>query len=309
MWPLWSKLFETLGRFRLPLPHPKVSVSVGSPGATDVLGGFDWQHHRTAEALFATWGPLPDTVWEPYHCVPLFAALDTIKSGQAWPTAPADAARIETGPHLGGPATFEPLGQAWAESGVWVILDLPGPVSVALAARLVRAGYQPVCTFDHWPHPAGLLQPERLLAQLLRFAPLLADARQHLRPEGPPLWICDRNRLGERRGQPHEFDNRYFLDDSLLPGPDTLRRADVRHIVCVVPEPMDRPLEDLHAYFADLRKEGFGEIHAAALSDPELRILDLPSPTKSSRFLSRGFQRSAAGGFGRLIPEESSSSG
>jgi hypothetical protein len=69
------------------------------------------------------------------------------------------------------------------------------------------------------------------------------------------------------------------------------------------------PLEDLHAYFTALRKEGFNEIHGVALSNPELGTFEFGPMPVTSRFSDRNFQRSASGGFGRLIPEESSSSG
>jgi hypothetical protein len=316
MWQPLSKILDYIGRLRVPLGPSKVALQVGFPGADDALGGFDWKNYRTAEALHDVWGPPRDSVWEPYHCVPLFAALDALKSAkwpatsnEAWPTAPEEAARIEAGFHLSGAARREPLGRDWADAGVWVILDLPGVESVTAAARFVLGGYQPVCTFDHWPHPAGLLRPERILAQLLRFAPIVAEARQHLLPASPPVWICDRERLGTRPGRPHEFDNRYFLDDSLLPGPEALRKAGIQHIVCIVPEPLMNPLEDLSAYLGALRREGFTDIHGAALSDAELRPFDFMAATTPRRFDAAGYQRSSAGGFGRLIPEESSSSG
>jgi hypothetical protein len=316
MWQPLSKILDALGRVRLPLGPSKVAVAIGQPGAVDVRGGFEWRTYRTAAALYDLWGPLPETEWEAYHCVPLFAVLDHLKSGgwpsatgEPWPTAPEQAAQFEVGPHLESVASREPLGANWATGGVWVILDLPGVQSVALAPRLVRSGYQPVCTFDHWPHPYGVLKPERILAQLLRFAPAMAEARAALQPNNPPVWICDRDRLGTRPGSPREFDNRYFLDDSILPGPEALRRAGITHIVCIVPEVTMNPLPDLHAYFEALRKEGFSDIHGAALSDPELRPFDFGPRSTPSHFKGQGYHRSDSGGFGRLIPEESSSSG
>jgi hypothetical protein len=316
MWQPLSKILDFIGRLRLPLGPPTAPVRIGSPDSVDARGGLDWRRYQTAEALYEVWGPLRETAWEPYHCVPLFAALDVIapanspaRSIEPWPTAPEDAAKIETAPHLDGAARSEPLGREWAESGVWVILDLPGVESVPLAARFVLAGYQPVCTFDHWPHPAGLLRPEKILAQLLRFAPVVAEARGRLRPENLPIWICDRRRLGTRRGNPNEFDNRYYLDDSVLPGSGTLRKAGIEHVICIVPDAEERPLEDLDAYFAALRREGFNDIHGAALNDPELRLFTFPAAPGPRRFTGEGYQRSAAGGFGRFIPEESSSGG
>ena len=309
MWrPLW-KMLDARGRLRLPLGPARLSVTVGAAESTDARGGFDWQRYRTAESLYDAWGPAPGGRWEPYHCVPLFAALDALPSDKVGPTAPKDAERVEARPHLQGAARGESLGANWAREGVWIILDIPGIEAVTLAVRFAMAGYQPVCTFDHWPHPAGVLKPERILAQLLRYAPLMAEARQGLQPAAPPLWICDRERLGTRPGRPRQFDNRYYLDDSLLPGPGALREAGIEHIVCLVPEAADLPTEDLAAYFEGLRKEGFARIHGAAPADPDLGVFSFPEKGRAGRFSGLGYQRSAAGGFGRLIPEESSSSG
>jgi hypothetical protein len=309
MWERLWKMLDVLGRFRFAWGPAKVAVQVGRFGSSDARGGADWERYRTAEALYRVWGPIPGSRWEPYHCVPLFAALDVLRQGEAWPTESREAEDLEARGHLAGAAAGEPLGGNWAADGVWLILDLPGVEAVTLGTRFIMGGYQPVCTFDHWPHWVGMLKPERILAQMLRLAPVVAEARERLRVESPPLWICDRERLGTRRGGPHEFDNRYYLDDSLLPGAATLREAGIRHIVCVVPEATDGPVEDLAAYLAALRKDGFGDIHGVALSDPELRPFSFSPGSGSARFKRSGYQRSAAGGFGRLIPEESSSGG
>jgi hypothetical protein len=87
---LW-KMLDALGRLRFPFGPPKAAVTVGRPGATDARGGFDWQRYRTAEALYEVWGPVPGSRWEPYHCVPLFAAVETLRSGEVWPTAPEES--------------------------------------------------------------------------------------------------------------------------------------------------------------------------------------------------------------------------
>ncbi|MBX3744037.1 MAG: hypothetical protein KF833_01890 [Verrucomicrobiae bacterium] len=317
MWQPWSKILEALGRFRIPFGPSRAAVTVGQPGATDAQGGSEWMRYRSGEALCDVWGPLPETPWECFHCVPLFASLDALDRvgtdkgarNEPWPTAPEQAAHLELPPHLDTACQGEPLGDDWVRSGVWVILDLAGYPSIALAARLVAAGYQPVCTFNHWPHPQGLIRAENLLAGLLRFAPVISAVRHRLSPASPPVWICDRDRLGQRPARPREFDNRYYLDDASLPGPETLRRAGIRHLVCIVPERSSTPMADLRAYFAGLRKEGFTEIHGAALSDPDLTPFDLRAAPEDETFKDAEYQRSASGGFGRLIPEPSSGGG
>lgn len=310
MWQPLSSLFDLIGRLRFSVPPlRRRKLSVGRPGAVDAQGGFDWQTYRSARSLYAVWGPPSDSPWIPYHCVPLFASLDTLRQDLVWPTAPEDAQLLEVSPHLDQAAAGVCLGSAWVQERVWLILDLPGIQSVPLAVRFLLAGFQPICTFDHWPHPAGLLNPTHILAQLLRFAPHVASARSLLSANSPPLWICDRERLGTRVGRPMEFDNRYYLDDSLLPGPNSLKKAGINHILCMVPDAEQRPLDDIWAYFQELRNEGFHNIHGVSLQDPKLEPFEFSQTSVRSRFSTLKYQRSAAGGFGRLVPSESSSSG
>ena len=53
----------------------------------------------------------------------------------------------------------------------------------------------------------------------------MSDVRRELVDQSPPVYICDRNRLGTTPGRPRDFDNRYFLDDSILPSRSDERRV------------------------------------------------------------------------------------
>jgi hypothetical protein len=186
------------------------------------------------------------------------------------------------------------------------ILDLPGPASVAVAAWLVESlGCQPVCTFDNWPHPRGLLRAEDTLAALLRWASTLADNRWQLTPTSPPLWICDSERLGSRTGKPGEFDNRYYLDDSVLPGVRMLSANGIRRVVYVTLSEPEIPTLDLEAYFAELLAAGLPIDHVD-LADPTMTPRPLAMPAAPRPVPRDTFRRSAAGGFGSEIPQPSS---
>lgn len=309
MWRPWSKLLHLLGNLRITYTGHRAAMTVGSPNERDAYDSTYWRDYLDPVKLFEVWGPIHTSPWEPYHCVPLFAAIQSIKKDRIGPTHPDTVREIEGNGKLASPLMKRPLGEQWVADGTWIILDLPGPTSVAAASRFVAGGYQPVCTFDHWPHPNGLLKPELILAQLLRYASLMSDVRRELVEQSPPVYLCDRNRLGTTPGRPRDFDNRYFLDDSILPSPDFLRRAGIQSILCIVPTPDDRPREDLCAYFRDLRKDHFGLIRGAAWSDPDLRPFDFPEAVFTISFRQSGFRRSDSGGFGQLIPEPSSSSG
>lgn len=308
MSPPWSKWINWIGRIRLPLGPSRTRVTVGDPNGPDALASTDWKRFARPEPLYDVWGPPPGSRWTPYHSVPLFAALDTLPRDGFGPLRPDLATGFETGSLLEPAVHLRPIGASWANERAWVILDLLGPQSVPLAVRFVAAGFQPVCTFDHWPHPAGLLKPEIILAQLLRHAGSMEKLRPALTPDAPPLWICDRARLGTRGGLPHEFDNRYYLDDSSLPAPEIIKQAGISQIICIVPEPLQPPRDDLRTYFRDLREDGFTQIHGVALNNPQLTLFEFPARTYDIKFRKTGYQRSGAGGFGQLIPDPGSGS-
>lgn len=298
MWRLWSGILEALGRLRLRLFTIRRKVAVGDPRGADAEGGLRWQEFRTPEALFRVWGPLEGSPWEPFHCVPLFASLDRIQRNLI---GPAREDREAVLPREVRPGASAP---PWALPGTFLVLDLPGPVSVELATWLITsAGVQPVCTFDHWPHPKGVLKPERILAELLRWAGTVADARGRIEGDAPPVWICDSDRLGTRQGSPGEFDNRYFLDDSVLPGPEYLRRARIQRVLYLC-EPGDpNPVADLEAWFADLLAAGLPVLTLPAWFQGEPTPFVTPSLLRTPP--RKGFHRSAAGGFGTEIPQPS----
>ena len=309
MWQPLSSLLNFIGRIRITYRPTSVTMTIGNPGDRDAMDSTYWKDYVDTEKLFAVWGPVPGGPWEPYHCVPLFAALQTVLVSRIGPTSPDRVKEVEGNGHLGHIQVDKPLGTEWAKKKSWVILDLAGATSVAAGLRFIAGGFQPVCTFDNWPHPAGLIKTEIVLAQLLRYAAHVSDHRKYLTVDSPPIWLCDRNRLGTRQANVKEFDNRYYLDDSILPSPETLRKNGVEQIICVVPTSLDKPREDLCAYFRDLRKEGFNEIYGAAFQDPELSLFRFPETVFTIDFKQSGFKRNDAGGFGLLIPEPSSSGG
>ena len=229
------------------------------------------------------------------------------------------------GPQFAGGSLFLPAharpgspAPAWLEPGTLCVLDLPGRAAVEAAAWLVTAAEaQPVCTFDHWPHPKGVLPAELVLAELLRWATTLAMARGRIASDAPPLWICDSTRLGMRKGSPGEFDNRYYLDDSILPTPQVLARAGIHRVVYLGWASGENgagapalgasiPLADLVEWFTDLLGAGIEVLHAP-VSDPALRLRPFQAPPRRPRFSTKGYRRSAAGGFGTEVPEPSSS--
>lgn len=340
MWQRWSSFLESLGRIRLPIRFAPTGRAAGDPAAPDALGGRGWAAYSRSEPLFQLWGPLEGTPWEPFHCVPLFASVDAMNRREVGPTAARiveeDLERLaaaEVGRTPAAPAPATSLGfvlprharpgappPPWLQPGTLCVLDLPGRAVVEAAAWLVSDGEaQPVCTFDHWPHARAVLPADALVAELLRWATTLAIARGRLASDAPPVWVCDAMRLGTRKGSPGDYDNRYYLDDSILPSPRVLREGGIGRVVYLgwsggetspdTPATGPQvPLPDLVEWFGELLAGGL-EIHHSAVADPSFALRPFQAPARRPRFSRKGYRRSAAGGFGSEVPHPSSSSG
>jgi hypothetical protein len=310
MWRPLSLVLECIGRLRIALPFRVLfrrQVVVGHPSALDAQGSRHWERFATGEQLYDVWGPHPESPWVPFHCIPLFAAIDRVVMREVGPMPPAAVERVTAQvPMHARPGSPPP---PWLTGDTWTMVDLPGPVSVEVAAWLVTAAScQPVCTFNNWPHLKGQLRPEHILAALLRWASMLAEVRQGFTPRSPPLWIGDSQRLALPPGRPGDFDNRYYLEDALLPGAGLLRSAGIARVVYVTVEPADAPVIDLDGYFADLVTAGL-PVFIVDLRDATLTPAAWTTRPTPRTPAASGFRRSAAGGFGSVVPQPSSGGG
>ncbi len=300
---MFNRLFQWIGRLRLPLWIRTTSmVEIGVQETLDAIGSTRWREFTTAESLFDVWAPVSGSTWEAYHCATLFAALDQI------PPRIVGAAPESWFPDW---LRHELPVPKWLDVQTWLILDAPGYLSVAIAAQLApHRVCQTVCTFDNWPHFNGLVKPELVLAALIRYSTSMEIARRGWSVDLPPVWICDSLRLGNKPGRPRDFDNRYFLDDSILPGPDLLKQHGIQRIVYGNSNLGSPPTADLTGYLDMLIKQGLPVFQIGLDSMESWRAPPVPmTRIPQLPFKSTGFFRSTAGGFGSPIPEPSSSSG
>jgi hypothetical protein len=216
-------------------------------------------------------------------------------------------ADLDAPAHLKIPA--EP--PAWAlEPNTMLIVDLPGPRVVSAGLYFAAmGGFQPVCTFDNWPYNFGVLQPERILGTLLYYAVAMTRVREGLTVTSPPMWLCDWDRFRARRPAPGRYDNRYMLEDRLLPGPVMLSRAGIRRVVYVTQDaPPLSAAWDLRPYFIVLKQKGF-EVRAMSGQSAETfaELTELRLGVEASfETWSMELVRSSAGGFGGFVPQPSS---
>ena len=201
--------------------------------SVDVSGSADW---RQAMPNLA-WSLSPGSAtWSPYYAPALFQSLGAPRTAglrfAMWPVFTAEMALA----HRRGEALLSLLiEEGVCRSDVALVLDLPGPESVAIAAALAPC-FDPVFGFDNWPHPRGVVPSQLTLGAALYFLPSFErDRANRVRAQvaSPPVFVLDRQRLTPYGDDPSLFDNRYF---ATLPSHEALRAAGIRHVLYVTPD-------------------------------------------------------------------------
>lgn len=132
-----------------------------------------------------------------------------------------------------------------------VIVDLPGPESVAFAAGMAGI-FDPVFLFDNWPHPRGAVRAHRTLSAALYYQPLFARRKKDTASRRP-VFVLDRDRL-VAVNETTEFDNRWVAK---LPNASSLKSARVARALYVTPVSSDAfERDDLVDDFVAYQKAG-----------------------------------------------------
>ncbi len=144
-----------------------------------------------------------------------------------------------------------------------VLVDLPGPEAVAMAAGMAER-FEPVATFDNWPHPRGVVPAHLTLAAAAYYQPLFAKAQQRRTLSALPLLVLDRKRLTQYTDETRQFDNRYVAK---LPPPDGFKKLGVKRLLYVAPGGADaQELDDLNEDFVAYEKAGI-DVKMVAATD------------------------------------------
>ncbi|AKJ02120.1 hypothetical protein ATI61_108493 [Archangium gephyra] len=135
-----------------------------------------------------------------------------------------------------------------------VLVDLPGPESIAFATALAER-FEPVFTFDNWPHPVGVVPAHLTLAAATYYQPTLRELANKRTLPAPPVFVLDRLRLSPYSDQEREFDNRYM---ARMPSAEQLRKLGIQHVLYVVPggKKQSQELDDLNEDFVAWRTSG-----------------------------------------------------
>ena len=166
--------------------------------------------------LYEAWAP-EGAPWSPWVKPVLFAAGSAVRDG-ALPVWQAAQERART---LWKPA---------ASSDTALVLDLPGPLALALALECGALGWRPVPLFNSCTGPEALVDNEPLRAGLVAGAGLLGG----LAAAAAPAFVLDANRTAGQAA-PKRFDNRWIVFPQDFPSAARLLASGLRR-VCLVQE-------------------------------------------------------------------------
>jgi hypothetical protein len=155
-----------------------------------------------------------------------------------------------------------------------LLIDLPGPEAVAFAAGLVPT-FDPIFTFDNWPHPLGVVRAHLTLAAAAYYQPLFTKQNRLVPGKAPVAFVLDRQRLATYTSESTEFDNRYL---ARVPGAENLRSLGVKNLLYVAPTAADsQEMDDLNADLVACKNAGL-DVKMVAAGDFQPAPVAAPVP-------------------------------
>jgi hypothetical protein len=190
-------------------------------------------------------------------------------------------------------------------SGTALIVDLNGTEAINAGVELAREGWRPVPLFNATNGPKPLVNVLPLMGALLAGADVLEGLS--IRPDAPPAFLLDARRM-EGNAKVGVYDNRSVVLPQDFPSATMLATRGIREIV-VIQRSQDTPQRDLCHVLLRWQQAGI-ELRQQKASG-EMRDLVVSPPSWFRKTWYRivalsGLRRSNVGGFGAVVPEESS---
>ena len=146
-----------------------------------------------------------------------------------------------------------------AAAGLAIVLDLPGPATIAAGAALATIS-DPVPTFESLPHPQGVVASQDTLAAAVAWAGTYRDAQTARPANAPPCFLLEGNRLAPYANQSGRFDNR---SRARLPSVDAFKRLGITRLLYLRECSGDvAERDDLNELFVALAEAGITVRHA-----------------------------------------------
>ncbi len=207
--------------------------------------------------------------------------------------------------------TVPGLPEAWTDTAV--IADLPGAESVHVGIALAKRGYRPVPLFNATFGPNAVIDVDVITRALVGHSQTLR--RVVIAPDALPVFLLDSRRRHNTVGAatPGYYDNRWVALPQDFPSGTLLRSRGINDVTLLLRD-VSQPSEDLAHVLLRWQKAGI-----------RVRVVDLatgkiednvqvrePSLFRRAWYVAItlfGLRRSNVGGFGAMIPEQTSRGG
>lgn len=239
---------------------------------------------------YRAWAP-PDGRWSRWVKPVLFAYLHL----EPYQVEPAKGDRI----------------REWRDAAgrMALVLDHPGERSLEMGLALVPSGFRPIPLYNTSPGPKALLDVAPILRRLKGGCGYLEGAG--LPPDAPPAFLLDVDRLrGKSLGGPGSYDNRWAVVPQDFPSANFLLAHGIDRVALICAHEAEN---DLAHVLLRWQRAGIAILRASDL-DSAPTPTDIREPSGFRAMMHRfsvfmGLRRNSAGGFGAVIPEETTSGG
>jgi hypothetical protein len=246
------------------------------------------------QECYALWAP-EQSIWAQWAKPVVFASVVGLDTDPPPPSAPINMAGVP---------------EAWGNTAV--VVDMPGAESVAAGLALAQRGFQPVPLYNgtDGPNPVvhmdGLLRALGAGSQVLKTVTIAADAK--------PAFLLDSNRrdtMGAVTGG--YYDNRWVVLPQDFPSANFLRSRGITDVL-LVQRGLNAPSQDLSHVLLRWQQGGLRlrslDLATGGIVDP-LTVTE-PSLFRKAWYAAvalMGLRRNNVGGFGSMVPEQTSRSG
>lgn len=183
-----------------------------------------------------------------------------------------------------------------------LIIDLPGKNGVSEGMAAARAGFRPVPLYNGVAGPpnASLVDVSGITSAMFSWAKELAQLK--LKPDAPPAFLLDADRMKVRVKLPGKYDNRWCVFPQDMPSALFLEQQGIKRVVVRT----ELIANDLSHILLRYQERGIQILHANGRDPVKEKTVVRPSLFKSLMYrfsVTMGLTRNAAGGFGGPVPE------
>lgn len=239
----------------------------------------------TGEQCFAAWAP-DDAAWTAWAKPVLFSQLRSL--GVQPRPVPEFRGRL---PRFGADTAL--------------VVDVEGRDAVAAGLALAGLGWRPVPLFNATMAPKAIVDMVPVMEALLAGAEELEAAQ--VRPHAPPAFLLDSRRMNGLP-RPGHYDNRSLVLPQDLPSATMLLTHGIREVVLVQPAP-GTPRKDLSHVLLRWQQAGLALRWEGTGGEVARLSIDPPSWFRNAWYAMialLGLRRSNVGGFGAVVPEQTS---